>query len=250
MGMNDFTPGYSEEYLAHSKGPWKKHKYVSISNGKYIYPSGYTTRNKPKQTGTVPVRYRTGHARGGALPTRVGSSPVTTGSKLYRNPAKPVLVGTNGSQVAKAQANTQNRLDVAKKDRAERSKKTARKNRYKHYGIVAKNTVAGAASKVAGAAKRTGAQLKNKAHASKYLAKAYADKAHFAALDAKKVARKVKNKAATKGRKAYNSARRQVSLTANNIKKRGTYAIRSLNARYSGYKRKSALKKIAKRNKK
>lgn len=246
MGMNDFTPGYSDEYLAHSKGPWKKHKYVSVVNGRYIYPHGSSVRGaRAVSKGSAGVRYTT--TSGGRAANR-GSGRVMSNAEASR-------AARSGRASTRTDGNSNTVNNTGLRVRSDKQLTRAARKGYRKTKVAnLKYDVSEAASKVAGAAKRTGAQLKNKAHSARYLAKAYGDKAHFAALDARKAAKKAKDKATAYGRKASYKAKRaarkaysSAKLTTTSVAKRGKNAIQLLNAKYKGYQGKRRMQKIKKK---
>ena len=177
----------SDNYLAHSKGPWKKHKYSAVrigANGKkqYVYNDSKTGGYYVAGTGVKGVQ-------------RVKPSA--------------------GTKLTKAKRKVQTTVRDAKYYGG----KTARK---------ASSAAKSAAGAVAGTAKRVGAQAKNKAYATPYLAKAYKDKAGFAAKDAKKAVTNAVNKATGTTASQRKAKVRVAKYNANKAVKRGMAAINKL----------------------
>ncbi len=178
MGQND--------YLAHSKGPWKKHKYIKKVGNKYYY----------------------------------------AGSKGYYR----ALATTNDDSYSDSEKKAARRINARNANEAN-LKRASRKQRVKNVGVSARlnaqkagKAASEVASKVSGAAKRTGANAKNKAYSSKYLVKAYGDKAGFAAKDAKRAVGKALNSKTgkairRKGESVYKNAVQKSSRAARNARR-------------------------------
>lgn len=191
----------SEEYLAHSKGPWKKHKYIKKVGNRYYYAGskgyykGLATTDDANYTDAQKRAAKRINARNAQKKSlkrasrkqrlkNVGVSARLTAQKAGRSATNAInkATGTTASQ-------RRAKVRVAKYN----------VNKAVNSGMAAINKLFGKAKSTA---KRVGAQAKNKAYAAPYLAKAYKDKAKFAVSDAKKAAKKVKNTAQVKVAKA------------------------------------------------
>ena len=55
----EYLTGYPandyRDYIEHSAGPWKKHKYIAIRNGRYIYPEDITSRSSRVDALMMPI---------------------------------------------------------------------------------------------------------------------------------------------------------------------------------------------------
>lgn len=227
MGMNDFTPGYSDEYLAHSKGPWKKHKYISKVGNKYVYANktGSPTFKGASPTGAHSPASLNRRSAAATVRKRSSYPIVKTPAPDVRKEADPNIVAANRRQNYYRKIDSQG-TDPTLKVRSD--KKLSRRARRAGY----KTRVANAKYTATKTAKRVGADLKNKAYGAKYLAKAYRTKAKLAVSDAKRTAKNYAGKA---------------RLTAKNVTKRGKNAIRLLNVKYKGYVGKRRMQKIKKK---
>ena len=197
----------SEEYLAHSKGPWKKHKYIKKVGNKYYY-AGSKGYYKGLAT-TDDANYTDAQKRAAK---RINA----------RNAQKKSLKTASRKQrVKNAGAAATNAINKATGTTASQRRAKVRVAKYNvnkavNSGMAAINKLFG---KAKGAAKRVGAQAKNKAYAAPYLAKAYKDKAKFAVSDAKKAAKKVKN-----------TAQRKAAIAKGRVKDlKGKQQVRNLN---------------------
>ena len=197
----------SEEYLAHSKGPWKKHKYIKKVGNKYYY-AGSKGYYKGLAT-TDDANYTDAQKRAAK---RINA----------RNAQKKSLKTASRKQrVKNAGAAATNAINKATGTTASQRRAKVRVAKYNvnkavNSGMAAINKLFG---KAKGAAKRVGAQAKNKAYAAPYLAKAYKDKAKFAVSDAKQAAKKVKN-----------TAQRKAAIAKGRVKDlKGKQQVRNLN---------------------
>lgn len=163
---NDYEPNY----LAHSKGPWKNHIYTAkkFINGKwrYIYGAASNTMSKAKAKAK-----RTG----ANLKNKVYAAPYL--AKAYKTKARFAV-----KDAAKATERAINKVTGTTKSQRRAKVRVAKRN--------INNAINRGVNAINKMAKRTGANLKNKAYAAPYLAKAYKDKAGFAVKDAKKAINK------------------------------------------------------------
>ena len=198
----------SDNYLAHSKGPWKKHKYIKKVGNRYYYAGskGYykalATTDDANYTDAQKKAAKKVNAR------NANKANLKRASRKQRVKNVGVSARLTAQKAGRAASNAGKAVAGAAKKAAYYAPYRA-----KAYGDIAKINVNSAKKKGMAAinklfgkakstAKRVGAQAKNKAYAAPYLAKAYKDKAKFAISDAKKAAKKVKNKAQVKVAKA------------------------------------------------
>ena len=179
----------SEEYLAHSKGPWKKHKYIKKVGNKYYYKSGTGLISDNTKDAYWDTRNRVENE------LRDAKSKAKAGVTNAINKATGTTASQRRAKVRVAKYNV---------------------NKAVNSGMAAINKLFGKAKSTA---KRVGAQAKNKAYATPYLANAYKDKAKFAVSDAKKAAKKVKN-----------TAQRKAAIAKGRVKDlKGKQQVRNLN---------------------
>lgn len=208
----------SEEYLAHSKGPWKKHKYVKKVGNKYYY-AGSKGYYKALAT-TDDANYTDAQKRAAKkVNTRnANKANLKRASRKQRLKNVGVSARLTGQKAGAAATNAINKATgtTASQRRAKVRVAKYNVNKAVNSGMAAINKLFG---KAKGAAKRVGAQAKNKAYAAPYLAKAYKDKAKFAVSDAKKAAKKVKN-----------TAQRKTAIAKGRVKDlKGKQQVRNLN---------------------
>ena len=216
----------SEEYLAHSKGPWKKHKYIKKVGNKYYYKSGtglisdntkdayWDTRNRVENE----LRDAKSKAKAGVT----NAINKATGTTASQRRAKVRVAKRSASKALnRAGRSATNAINKATGTTASQRRAKVRVAKYNvnkavNSGMAAINKLFGKAKSTA---KRVGAQAKNKAYATPYLANAYKDKAKFAVSDAKKAAKKVKN-----------TAQRKAAIAKGRVKDlKGKQQVRNLN---------------------
>ncbi len=213
----------SEEYLAHSKGPWKKHKYIKKVGNKYYYAGskgyykGVATTDDANYTDAQKRAAKRINAR------NAQKKSLKTASRKQRVKNVGVSARLTAQKAGRSATNAINKVTgtTAPQRRAKVRVAKYNVNKAVNSGMAAINKLFGKAKSTA---KKIGAQAKNKAYAAPYLAKAYKDKAKFAVSDAKKAAKKVKNTAQrktaiTKGRIKDAQTKRNMNKIRNNVAK-------------------------------
>ena len=201
MGRND----YNEEYLAHSKGPWKKHKYIKKVGNRYYYSGskGYlkAKANDPLSTNTEKKAARK------ALATRATNESVKRAGRKQRVKNVGVRARLEGQKVARSAKATAKRVGADVKNKVYAAPYAAKA--YRDKARFAKKDITKAVKTGASAIARL---VRNSTKRAGRMAKVYGDKAHFARLDAQKAAKKTATN--IKGKYRYAKA----TYKANKIK--------------------------------
>lgn len=198
MGRND----YNEEYLAHSKGPWKKHKYIKKVGNRYYYAGskGYykalATSDDANYTDSQKRAAKKVNAR------NANKANLKRASRKQRMKNIGVSARLNVQKAVRTGSAAIDNLMKKAKNSAKRAGRMAKV--YGDKAHFARLDAQKAASKAA-------TNVKNKAKRASRMAKVYSDKAHFARLDAQKAVKKGYTKAKT-------TAERKVALAKGKVR--------------------------------
>ena len=234
---------YDPNYLAHSKGPWKKHKYIKKVGNRYYYAGskGYykalATTNDSNYTESEKRAAKKVNARN------------ANAANLKRVSRKQRIknVGVSARLKAQKAGNAAKRAGAAVADTADRFTNKSRRTATMR---IAKRAVSGAASKASSAAKRAGAAVADTANRltnkSRRTATMRVAKRAFDNSKAGKAARSVGYKAKTlktAPKRTANKAKRLANFTRRKAKNLGRVAISSLMNKYNSYKSNKTKKK-------
>lgn len=219
--------GYNEEYLAHSKGPWKKHKYTGViqtSSGKkrYVYP-GKGSGERVTATRLSANGQRTHYTKNyqinddGSVSKRKKNTGYSVKTKAKRKVQTTVRdVKYNGGKAASKAKAAVGRAANTAGHKVERAKRMA-----KVYKNIATWNIKDAAKKGGAAINNLMTKARHTANRAKRMTKVYADKAHFARLDAQSAAKKkyTKVKTTAERKAALARGRRKDRRTKRNMNK-------------------------------
>lgn len=121
------------DYVIHSTGPWKDHKYIKIDNGKYIYPgdqtSGTPQKAAPAQQPQKP-----------ATPKPATPAPAKPAAAKPATPAKPAAPANNAQKKQDQKTPTST---AAQKTDAQKKQSTEDKNSDEHVKKMASTVIRG-----------------------------------------------------------------------------------------------------------